>query len=202
MPRRGLKRKQTLTLLSVTAVVTSGLVGAVSAAVAHRQSTPPLRGALRVLARAHVADAPVLRESLPGATTITFSREGPAGDDVFVATMDSGAVCVVDQEPLGTAGAPPTDATGLIAVGCGEPSEVQTTGIGLGSPASADVPAKITVLVPNDVTVVNFQSTTGVVTSQPVQSNVAQYEADDLASASYATPRGTVEVHVPVRSGS
>lgn len=187
-------------LVGVTVVVTGGLAFAVNAAIARRQSPPPRREPLRVLTRAHVATAPPIRESLAGAATVTFAREGPPGDELFVATMDSGAVCLVDQEPLGTAGAPPTDAAGLIAVGCGDPSQAETVGLGLTSPATGQVPAKITLLLPNDVQSVDFQGSDGAVTTEAVEGNVVQYAASGLMSATYATGGRSVVVQVPAQS--
>jgi len=195
--RAGSRPSRRLWLVGVTVVVTGGLVFAVNAALARRQSAPPSRGPLAVLMRAHAADEPVLREALSGAATVTFAREGPPGDEVFVATMDSGAICLVDQAPLGPAGAPPTDAAGLIAVACGTGSQAETVGLGLASPTAGQVPAKITLLLPNDVQSVDFQTTGGAVTAEPTAGNVVQYAASDLTSATYATGGRTVVVQVP-----
>ena len=152
---------------------------------------------LRVLGKASVTNEPVLREPLADASVVTFAREGPTGDQIFVATMNSGAICVVDQEPPSGSGVPPTNAYGLIAVGCGAPPEADGVGIGLANPAVGQVPAKITLLLPNDVQSVAFQSTTGAVTTESVEGNVAQYVANDLASATYSTDGHDVVVQVP-----
>jgi len=183
-------------LLQLAAVITAsaGLAYAGSAALA----TPaphfkvrPLANAFAVLRHAHPADAGSLpREAIGGASSTVPAGTFPTGDKVYVTTLASGDICLVDQEPAGAVGEAPNDTTGLIAVACAHPAQAEQTGTGLAVPSVDGSDARITLLLPNGVQAVVFANADGTTTTQPVVANVAQYAAPNLTSANFTTPGG------------
>jgi hypothetical protein len=196
-------------LLQLAAVVTvsAGLAYAGSAAFA----TPaphfklrPLATVFSVLRHAHPADAGSLpREAIGGATSTVQAGTFPTGDSVYVAKLESGDICLVDQEPPAPNGAAPNDTSGLIAVACSHPAQAEQTGTGLLEPSVNGSAARITLLVPNGVRSVAFGDADGTMTTQTVVNNVAQKAAPNLTSASFTTPSGQQATEtVPTDAGS
>jgi hypothetical protein len=135
----------------------------------------------------------VPRLAIGGASSTSFAASFPSGDDVYVATLTTGDICLTDQEPPSVAGSTPSDTRGLTAAACSHPANAETTGIALLAPSINGSNAKITLLVPNGVTTVRFTDTTGASVNQPVTNNVAQFTAANLASATFLTPSGQTE---------
>jgi hypothetical protein len=180
--------------LVATMAASAGLALAGSAAVASsspRHNARPIASAFSVLREAHsAATGSSLPEPIGGATTTVLAGVYPTGDTVYVDTLQSGDICVVDQEPASPAGVAPSDTSGLIAVGCSGPTEAEQTGIALLAPSVAGSEARITLLVPNGVQTVVFEQSDGTAITQAVVNNVAEYAARGLISANFVTPGG------------
>ena len=191
--RRRTAVARSIQLLAVMAG-SAGLAVAASAALAtpqHHFRVRPLARAFAVLSKAHRAvanSAPA--EPIGGASSTVLGASFATGDNVYVATMTDGDICVVDQEPAAAAGAAPSTTSGLMAVGCSHPGPAEQTGIVLVAPSVTGSKARITLLLPNGVQTVTFGRADGTTVHQAVVNNVAQYAAPDLASASYVTPAG------------
>jgi hypothetical protein len=143
------------------------------------------------------------REAIGGASSTVPAGTFPTGDKVYVATLESGDICLVDQEPPAPTGAAPNDTSGLIAVACSHPAQADQTGTGLAVPSVNGSDARITLLVPNGVRTVAFGDADGTMITQTVVNNVAQYAAPALASASFTTPGGQQATEtVPTYAGS
>ena len=102
---------QVLVVMATSAGLAYGGSAALATRVAHFR-VRPLADVFAVLRHAHRADAasaPPPREPVGGASATAFAATFPTGDSVYVATLASGDICVVDQEPQGrTARRPPT----------------------------------------------------------------------------------------------
>jgi hypothetical protein len=204
-PNRRLMRRA-LQLGAVMAI-SAGLAYASSAAFAtHAARTPvrPLASVFSVLRRAHRADAATtLREPIAGATTTVFASAFSNGDSVYVATLATGDICVVDQEPAGAAGQAPTATTGLIAVACAHAAEAEQDGASILTRDDSGAGARITLLVPDSVHTVTFHLSDGATVAQTPVNDVAQYSAPSLASASFVAPSGAgVSEEVPSSSSA
>jgi hypothetical protein len=164
----------------------------------------PLAAVFAVLRHAHTADVgPGLREPIAGASSTAFAQTFATGDSVYVVTLPTGDVCLADQEPAGTPGAVPNDSTGGTIVGCAHPAEAEQTGLSILTPAQAGSAGRITVLVPDGVGDVVFDTTGGATVTQVPVDNVAQYSAANLTSANFVTAGGQrVSDAVPANSGS
>jgi hypothetical protein len=196
-------------LLSLGAVMvaSAGLAyGGTAALAGHvtQARVRPLANVFSVLRRAHISDdASAPREPIGGATSTVFAARFPTGDSVYVATLDTGDVCLVDQQPAGPAGSAPTAATGLTAVACAHPAQAESSGVSIVTAATAASPARITVLVPNGVQSVSFAETDGTTITQSPAGNVAQYAATNLAAANFVAPDGQgVSEPVPTSTGA
>ena len=164
--------------------------GALATARPHFKVRPVGR-AFALLRDARAADtAPPLREPIGGATSTVFAASFPTGDSVYAATLESGDLCVVDQEPVAPSDAPPSNTVGLIAVACSHPVDVEQHGVGLLAPSINGSDARITLLVPDGVQTVAFTESDGTTVDQAVVSNAAQYAAPNLVSASFVTTAG------------
>lgn len=193
--------------LGTVMVASAGLAYGGSAAFAIRVAHArlrPLADVFSVLRRARVADAgPAPRESVGDASSTAFVATFATGDSVYVATLESGDICLVDQEPVDSAGMTPNDATGLTAIACSHPAEAEETGTSILMPATDSSDARITVLVPDGVQAVVFDETDGTAVTETPVNNVAQYAAQNLASANFVAPDGQrVSEAVPVTSAS
>jgi hypothetical protein len=181
-----------LAVMAAAAGLAYGGSAAFATRVAHFR-VRPLADVFAVLRHAHragAASAPTPRESVGGASATAFAATFPTGDSVYVATMTSGDICVVDQEPAGPAGATPTDTTGLTAIACSHPAEAEQTGTSILTPSSGGSEARITVLVPDGVQSVVFDEANGTAISQTPVDNVVQYAAQNLVSANFVAPGG------------
>lgn len=183
---------QVLVVMATSAGLAYGGSAALATRVAHFR-VRPLADVFAVLRHAHRADAasaPPPREPVGGASATAFAATFPTGDSVYVATLASGDICVVDQEPAGPDGATPTDATGLTAIACSHPAQAEQTGTSILTPASSDSGARITVLVPDGVQSVVFDEANGTAITETPVDNVAQYAAQNLESANFVAPGG------------
>ncbi len=187
--------------------VSAGLAYGGTAAFATRVAqvrVRPLADVFSVLRDAHGADAAVApREAIGGASATVFAGTFATGDSVYVATLDSGDICLMDQEPAGAAGAVPSDATGLTAVACSHPAQAEQTGTSILAPSAGGSEGRITILVPDGVQSVVFDTADGSTVTETPVNNVAQYSAPNLTSANFVTPGGQrVSEAVPVNAGS
>ena len=180
--------------LGAVMVASAGLAYGGSAAFATRTvhfRVRPLAAVFTVLRHAHSADVgPGLREPISGASSTVFAQTFPTGDSVYVATLPTGDVCLADQEPSGAAGAAPSDSTGGMIVACAHPAEAEQTGLSILTPSQAGDASRITLLVPDGVQAVVFDTTGGATVTQAPVDNVAQYSAPNLTSANFVTPGG------------
>ncbi len=191
-PRLTVRLFQVLAVMAASAGLAYGGSAAFATRVAHFR-VRPLADVFAVLRHAHRADAalaPPPREPVGGASATAFAATFPTGDSVYVATMTSGDICVVDQEPAGPAGATPNDATGLTAIACSHAAEAEQTGTSVLVPASGASDTRITVLVPDGVQSVVFDDADGTTVTETPVDNVVQYAAPDLASANFVAPDG------------
>ena len=205
-------RRPSLTgrMLQLVAVMiaSAGLAYGGSTAFATRAAhfrVRPLADVFSVLRHAHAADAaPGLRESIDGASSTVFAAGFPNGDSIYVATLGSGDICLVNQEPAGPVAAAPSGAAGLTVVACSHPAQAEQTGTSILSPATpADPDGQIAVLVPNGVQTVNFDDANGTQVPQTPVGNVAEYAAQGLSSVNFVAPGGRhVSEAVPTTSTS
>jgi hypothetical protein len=188
-------------------VASAGLAYGGSAAFATRTvhfRLRPLAAVFSVLRHARSAGVgPGLREPIAGASSTVFAQTFSTGDSVYVVTLPSGDVCLADQEPAGAAGAAPNDSTGGMLVACAHPAEAEQTGLSILTPSQAGDASRITVLVPNGVGAVVFDTTGGATVTQTPVDNVAQYSAQNLTAANFVAPGGQrVSDAVPAIPGS
>jgi hypothetical protein len=192
--RRRSKLSGRLLQLATVMVASAGLAYGGTAAFATRAAHPPLRplaNVFAVLRHAHRADAAAApREPIGGASATVFAAAFATGDSVFVATLDTGDICLVDQEPAGPVDQAPSDVTGLTAVACAHPAEAEQTGLSILTPSDGNSATRITVLVPDGVQSVVFDESNGTAIAETPVDNVAQYAAPNLASANFVTPSG------------
>ncbi len=196
MTSRAPRGRATGRLLQLGAVMaaSAGLAYGGTAAFATRVApvrVRPLADVFSVLREAHPADAgSAPREAVGGASSTVFAGTFPTGDSVYVATLQSGDICLVDQEPVGPAGAAPSDTTGLTAVACSHPAQAEQTGTSILTPSSDNSEARITILVPDGVKSVVFNEADGTAIAETPVDNVAQYSAQNLVSVNFVTPAG------------
>jgi hypothetical protein len=178
--------------------------GAAFATQAPHVKLRPLKADFSVLRGLHIADASSApRESIGGTIDTVPAGTFASGDSVYVATLVTGDVCLVDQEPVAAPGAVPNDTDGLIDVACSHPLQAEQSGTGIATPSVNGSAARITLLVPNGVQTVSFNTSDGATITEAVVNNVAQYASPDLVSASFVTPDGQgVSEAVPTPAAS
>ena len=194
--RSGRRRSARRRLLQLAAVIATSAGVAYAITAASATAIPhfrvrPLAKVFAVLHDAQRGDAgSAPRDAIGDANSTVIAGTFTTGDSVYVATLESGAICLVDQEPVAPTSVVPNTTVGLTAVACAHAAQAEQTGTGIATPSIDGSDARITLLLPNGVQTVLFATANGTTNTQAVVDNVAQYAAPNLSSATFITPAG------------